>query len=291
MSKTTRVFVVGATGMLGNAVIRVFAHSLGIEVAGSARSAAALEFMAPSLRDRIVCNVDVDNVDALRQLLERVRPDVVINCVGVVKQLEAAQDPLLAIPINSLLPHRLARLCMLFGARLIHISTDCVFSGSRGMYREDDVVDARDLYGLSKFLGEVDYLNAITLRTSIVGHELNSAHGLVGWFLAQHGRVRGYSRAVFSGLPTVELARVIRDYVMPRPELHGLYHVSASPIAKLDLLRLVADEYNKEIFIEPDAQLIVDRSLDSTRFRKATGYSPPSWPDLVRTMHESSSIG
>jgi dTDP-4-dehydrorhamnose reductase len=210
---------------------------------------------------------------------------VVINCIGLVKQLAEADDPLLALPINAMLPHRLARLCDVASARLVHVSTDCVFSGARGNYIEGDSPDAQDLYGRSKLLGEVDYPHAVTLRTSIIGHELSSANGLVGWFLAQQGRVSGYRRAVFSGLPTIELARVIRDHVLPRPALRGTYHVSASPINKFDLLKLVARTYGKEIEIVEDDAVLIDRSLDSTRFRTETGYAPDDWPALVARMH------
>jgi dTDP-4-dehydrorhamnose reductase len=219
-------------------------------------------------------------------LFAKVKPHVVINCIGLIKQLAEADDPLSAIPINALLPHRLARLCDVAGARLVHMSTDCVFAGTKGMYTEADMSDAKDLYGRSKYLGEVDYPHAITLRTSIIGHELSGAHSLVGWFLAQQGSVRGFRRAIFSGLPTVELARVIRDHVIPHPELRGLYHVSAEPINKFDLLTLVARAYGKTIDITPDDKLAIDRSLDSSRFRQATGYQPEPWPELVRRMRE-----
>jgi dTDP-4-dehydrorhamnose reductase len=238
------------------------------------------------LRSRLLAGIDVESGDSLAKAIAAVRPDVVVNCVGVVKQLAAAGDPLAAIPVNSILPHRLARLCELAGARLVHISTDCVFCGTKGMYGEQDPADARDLYGLSKYLGEVDYPHAVTLRTSIVGPELQSAHGLVGWFLSQSGRVKGFRKAIFSGLPTVELARVIRDYVLPRPQLRGVLHVSSAPISKYDLLRLVAQEYGSHTEIAPDETLVIDRSLDSRRFRDLTGYAPPDWPELVRSMRE-----
>lgn len=286
MTTETKVLVIGASGMLGNAVLRFFAQSPGFNVTGSARSAGLLKRLPAELHSRIVCGVDVENPDSLARVLAAVRPHVVINCVGLVKQLAEADDPLAAIPINALLPHRMARLCDVAGARLVHVSTDCVFTGSRGNYRESDAPDATDLYGRSKLLGEVDYPNAVTLRTSIIGHELDSAHGLVGWFLAQSAAVKGYSRAIFSGLPTVELARVIRDHVIPKPELRGLYHVSAAPIAKLELLQLVAKAYDKPIGIIPDDKLVIDRSLDSTRFRELTGYHPEGWPELVRRMRD-----
>ena len=187
--------------------------------------------------------------------------------------------------INALLPHRLARLCEVTGARLVHMGTDCVFSGAKGMYTEADASDAKDLYGRSKYLGEVDYPHAITLRTSIIGHELNGSRSLVGWFLAQEGSVKGFKRAIFSGLPTVEIARLIRDYVIPYPDLHGLYHVSAEPINKFDLLTLVANHYGKSIDILRDETFVIDRSLDSTRFRAVTGFHPAPWDELIRVMH------
>lgn len=282
----TKILVLGAAGMLGNAVLRLFAQSPGHVAWGSVRSAASLRLLPDALRERVISGVDVENVDSLARVFAQVRPDVVVNCIGLVKQLAEADDPLQAIPINSMLPHRLARMCELVDARLIHVSTDCVFDGRRGMYKEDDPADAQDLYGRSKHLGEVDYPHAVTLRTSIIGHELGSAHGLVGWFLSQTGPVRGFTRAVFSGLPTVELARVIRDHVLPNPDLHGLHHVSAAPINKYELLRLVAQAYGRDTVITPDDRLVIDRSLDSTRFRAATGYAPPDWPALVNAMQQ-----
>jgi dTDP-4-dehydrorhamnose reductase len=280
------VLVLGASGMLGNAVLRFLSASPEISVWGSVRSAASLELLPAELHEQVVSDIDVEDPDSLSRLFAHVQSDVVVNCVGIVQQLALADDPLVAIPINALLPHRLARLCEIAGARLIHISTDCVFSGTQGMYREDHPSDATTLYGRSKYLGEVDYPHAVTLRTSIIGHELDNPHGLVGWFLAQEGRVNGFTRVIFSGLPTVELARVIRDFVLPRPELRGVYHVSADPISKHDLLRLVAQIYGKSTEIVPDESQVSDRSLDSSRFRALTGYNPPSWPDLVRSMRE-----
>lgn len=281
-----KVLVLGVSGMLGNAVFRYFSETTDYEVFGSARSNAVRHAFAPALADKVIVGTDIDNPDSLTLLFAKVKPQVVINCIGLIKQLAEADDPLSAIPINALLPHRLARLCDVAGARLVHMSTDCVFAGTKGMYTEADISDAKDLYGRSKYLGEVDYPHAITLRTSIIGHELSGAHSLVGWFLAQQGSVRGFRRATFSGLPTVELARVIRDHVLPHPELHGLYHVSAEPINKFDLLTLVAKAYGKTIDITPDDKLVIDRSLDSSRFREATGYQPEPWPELVRRMRE-----
>ena len=170
------------------------------------------------------------------------------------------------------------------GARLVHISTDCVFAGTRGDYRESDQADALDVYGRSKHMGEVDAPTTITLRTSIIGHELRTKHGLIEWFLSQHAPVRGYRQAIFSGMPTVELGRIIRDIVVPRPDLSGVYHVAAAPIDKNALLRLVADVYHHRIDIIPDDTLVVNRSLNGDRFRDATGYAAAPWPELIAAM-------
>jgi dTDP-4-dehydrorhamnose reductase len=286
MHTKKRILVIGASGMLGNAALRLFSQSPGYEAFGSVRSSAARRLLPEDMHANVINGVDVENFDSLMRLFDIVRPSVVINCVGLVKQLAEADDPLAAIPLNALLPHRLARLCAVADARFVHMSTDCVFSGNQGMYTESDVADAKDLYGRSKLLGEVDYPHAITLRTSIIGHELDGARSLVDWFLAQEGSVRGFQRAIFSGLPTVEVARVIRDHVIPRPELHGLYHLSAAPINKFDLLTLVAGTYSKSIDIHADERLVIDRSLNSTRFRQATGFEPKSWPELISSMHD-----
>lgn len=274
--------------MLGNATFRLFAESDGFDVMGTVRGERSKKFFPESLQSGLISGVDVENIDNLMRIFGGTRPDVVINCIGLVKQLVEADDPLAAIPINSLLPHRMARLCAVAGARFIHLSTDCVFSGSKGMYTEANFSDAKDLYGRSKFLGEVDYPNAVTLRTSIIGHELEGARSLVGWFLSQNGSVKGFRKAIFSGLPTVEIARLIRDYVIPNPHLHGLHHVSADPISKYDLLKLVADVYGKDIDIKADDSLVIDRSLDSSRFRSITGFQPKPWDELVKSMKDFS---
>jgi dTDP-4-dehydrorhamnose reductase len=281
-----RVLILGVTGMLGNAMFRVLSGSTYLTVYGTARSESARQHFPSNLSGQIIVGTDVDNSDCLVRAFAAVRPDVVVNCIGLVKQLAGANDPLQAVPINTLLPHRLAALCRATGARLVHISTDCVFSGAKGNYRETDFPDAYDLYGRSKLLGEVDYPHAITLRTSIIGHELSGNRSLVNWFLAQQGVVKGFTRAIFSGLPTVELATIVRDMVLPHKELHGLYHVASMPINRFDLLRLVATAYRKDIEIVPSEEPVIDRSLNSDRFREATGYLPAEWPVLVQRMCE-----
>ena len=280
-----KVLVLGASGMLGNAVLRVMHKAPQMEAFGAMRSGAGRAHFPDIPDDRLLTGLNAEDPDSLFEVFARVRPDIVVNCVGLIKQDARADDPLVVLPLNALLPHRLSRLCALSGARLVHVSTDCVFRGAKGGYLETDAPDAEDLYGRSKLLGEVSEPHAITLRTSIIGHERGSSRSLIGWFLAQQGSVRGFTRAIFSGLPTVELARVMRDVVLPRPDLSGLYHVAAAPISKHDLLALVAQTYGKDIVIEPDDQVRIDRSLNAGRFEQATGYVAPPWPELVKHMH------
>lgn len=280
-----RILVLGVSGMLGHEVFRVLGRVSGLEVFGSARSESVRRFFPSDAQKRLTTGVDVLDLDALATVLANLRPDVVINCVGLVKQLGNAKDPLAAIPLNALFPHRLARLCRLAQARVIHISTDCVFLGDRGLYTEADPPDAEDLYGRSKLLGELESEGCITLRTSIIGRELQGHHGLVDWFLNAESPVKGYSSAIFSGLTTHELANVILNQVLSRQDLQGLWHVSAEPISKYRLLLLLNDIYRKGLAIQEDGALKLDRSLDSTRFRVATGYSPPTWPDMIQAMH------
>jgi dTDP-4-dehydrorhamnose reductase len=279
------ILILGAGGMLGNAVIRVMSENQDLETFGTIRSNAVPQIFSAEISKNIFTSFDVTDRDSLVKLFTKIKPDVVINCVGLVKQLADVDDPLIALPINAMLPHQLANLCGLTGARLVHISTDCVFSGTKGNYLETDVSDATDLYGKSKYIGEVSYPHTITVRTSIIGHELSSAHGLVNWFLMQQGSCKGFKRAIFSGLPTTVLATIIRDIVLSKPELHGVYHVAAKPISKYDLLKLVAKVYGKIIDIVPDEQLVIDRSLNADKFKFATGYEAPSWDDLIQTMH------
>lgn len=281
-----KVLVLGASGMLGNAMVRVLGKRSGWQVFGTLRSDGGRRYFTPTENARLISGVDVEQIDSLVKVFSQVRPAAVVNCIGLVKQLADAKDPLLALPINALLPHRLERLCELAGARLVHMSTDCVFSGQRGRYTEIDLPDATDLYGRSKLLGEVTGNRSITLRTSIIGHELQSQHALIDWFLAQEHHCFGHRKAIFSGFPTVVLAEVIRDVIIPRDDLAGVFHVAAEPISKYDLLKLVAKTYGKEIEIVPDDSVVIDRSLDSSCFNKITGFVAPSWPAMIAKMHE-----
>lgn len=280
-----RILVLGVTGMLGSTIFSALAADSATTTFGTVRQPADIGKLPEAVRNQIVSGVRAEDIASLAQAFSATRPDVVINCVGIIKQLPSASDYLASLTVNALFPHQIAKICEQNDARFVHFSTDCVFSGSKGEYRESDLADADDLYGRSKKLGEVEYGNAVTLRTSIIGHEIGSAHSLIDWFLAQQGEIKGYRKAIFSGLPTVEVARVLRDYVIPNPTLRGLYHLSVDPISKLDLLRLVAEIYGKDIQIIPTDDVRIDRSLNSDRFRSATGFEPKDWPRLIDEMH------
>lgn len=288
MNDQKTVLILGGTGMLGHLLLRYLSAYPEYDVYATARSLAGLEKKFPKdLLDRFrQGSVDANYFDSVIRALASIRPDIVINCIGIIKQLPLASDPLTAISVNALLPHRISLISRTAGARVIHISSDCVFDGNKGMYTENDQSNAEDLYGRTKFLGEVSYPpHCVTLRTSIIGHEMKGRYGLIEWFLAQTQKCRGFRKAIYSGFPTTELARIIADYVLPSPTLTGLYHVSSEPISKYDLLRLVAERYGKEIEIEPYDDFVQDRSMDSTIFREMTGYQPPPWDTLIEMMH------
>lgn len=234
---------------------------------------------------RTLSGIDVCNADSLEGAFRAARPDVVVNSVGIIKQLQEASNPLLSLSINSLLPHRLAQLCAVASARLVHVSTDCVFSGRKGNYTEDDASDADDLYGRSKFLGEVHEPHCITLRTSIIGRELETRSGLIEWFLSQQGKtIKGFRQAIYTGFTTHELARIVEQILLQHPDLGGLWQVSSEPINKYELLCLAKRAFGWPGEIATDDTFVCDRSLSSARFRQRTGYLPPSWEAMLEEL-------
>lgn len=282
-----RILILGGAGMLGHQLWRSLHTDHDVWV--TLRKPVA-HYAAHALFDarRAFTGVDVANPDTLESIFRSVRPESVVNCVGIIKQLREAKDPMVSLTINSLLPHRLARLCDLVGARLVHISTDCVFSGRRGNYAEADVSDAEDLYGRTKFLGEVHEPHCITLRTSIIGRELETKAGLIEWFLSQSGeRIRGFQKAIYTGFTTHELARIIHRILFRHTEMGGLWQASSDPINKFELLRLAAPCFGWVGHIEPDDSFVCDRSLNSTRFRTHAAYQPPSWQDMLTELATS----
>lgn len=285
-----KVLILGASGMLGHTLCQRFANRF--ETYATLRQGfSARQHAGIFAESRIVPQVSVENFDSLIRAIAVVRPAVVINCIGIIKQLEAAKDPLLSISINALFPHRLAQVCQAASSRLIQIGTDCVFSGRKGSYTEDDISDAEDLYGRTKFLGEVAAPNCLTLRTSIIGRELHGKYGLFEWFLSQKGQaVKGFAKAIYTGFTTLALADIIGRVIEQFPELSGVWQVSSESISKYALLTLVNQVFQLGITIEKDETFRCDRSLNSDRFRQATGYVPPTWRDMITQLHNESEL-
>ena len=274
----SRVLVVGATGMLGHVAVQVLAESF--EVVASVRDPdAARRYELPA---QLAAFSVGDDLDAL---LDRVRPDAVLNGIGLVKQLPAGQSPASAIRLNSLFPHELAEACAAVGARLVHVSTDCVFSGdlpAPARYSEDDIPDARDVYGRSKLLGEILEPPGLTLRTSIIGRELERATGLLEWFATKDGeQVFGFTNAHFSGFTTRELSRIVSRILREHPDMSGLWQVAADPIDKYDLLLRLRSVLGVRCEIVPRDEPVINRALDASRFERAVGYRAPPWDELL----------
>lgn len=272
-----KVLILGATGMLGHKMIQVLSKEF--NVFGTTRAVSTLE--------NIVGGVRADNMESVNHAIKQCIPDVIVNCIGIIKQLPEANDPLSAISINALFPHKLARICKQNNIRLIHVSSDCVFSGKKGYYSETDQSDAEDLYGRSKYLGEVYYPGCLTVRTSIIGRELHSTNGLLEWFIKnKSGVVSGYVNVRFSGLTTLELSRVVGKIIKSHSMLTGLYHVSSSPIDKNGLLHLINSEYKLNITINPEYDIKNNRCLDSSKFMHDTDIKIPSWKQMISDMHK-----
>ena len=285
-----KVLILGGSGMLGHKLWQTLAPRFDAYVSFRSKPGS---FAQPGIFDqsRSLSGLTAENIDGFARAIEKVHAEVIVNCIGVVKQTAAGKDPATSIEVNAWFPHRLAELCRLAGARLIHLSTDCVFSGRKGNYKEGDTPDGEDLYGRTKLLGEVEGKNCLTIRTSMIGRELQGAQGLLEWFLAHEGgRVRGFTRAVFSGFTTLALAEVIASVIANHPELDGIWHVASEPISKFDLLMLVKQTYGLEIQIEPDASVVCDRSLDGSHFRDATAIQSPPWPEMIENMRDDPTL-
>jgi len=276
-----RLLILGGDGMLGHQLLKSYRGHQDVRVT---LRRPLEEYAHSHLFDpgNAFSNVDVLDFGRVSGIIRDYEPEAVINAVGIVKQRAESQDAIASLEVNSLLPHRLSLLCSDAGARLVHISTDCVFSGSKGMYTEGDLEDATDLYGRSKLLGEVTAPHALTIRTSIIGLELSRKKSLVEWFLAQKGTIKGFTKAIYSGFTTREMARIIEFILLQQPRLSGLWHVASAPINKYDLLSQLSDRLGRtDVNIVSDDAFVCDRSLDGSIFETETGYEPPSWEVML----------
>jgi dTDP-4-dehydrorhamnose reductase len=284
-----RVIVLGASGMLGHKLLQRLRVSF--DAAGTIRDAKPDSVLKVALGGtKLYADVDARRLASVADAIADWHPSVVVNCIGIIKQIEVANDPVESIATNALFPHQLAQLTTARNAKLIHFSTDCVFSGTRGDYTEDDCPDPTDLYGRTKLLGEVTGHGALTLRTSIVGHELRGHHGLIDWFLNQRGgHAKGFAHARYGGLTTLALVELVADVIRTQPSMDGLWHVSSEAISKFDLLQVVNRVYGLGVQLARDETFVCDRSLNSARFRARTGWRPPSWEGMIAAMHAEAS--
>lgn len=287
-AKALRVLVLGGTGMLGHKLVQQLARR-GLWVGATIRSAAAPSSSAAEASlgraDRIFEGIDVLDDRQLANVVEVARPDVIVNAVGIIKQIDAANDPVASVATNALLPHRIAALGAKQGIRLIHFSTDCVFSGRKGPYAEDALPDPVDLYGRGKLAGEPSGTRCLTLRTSIVGRELRGRAGLIEWFMSQKGgSATGYANALYSGLTTITIAELAGRLIVEYPELEGLWHVASAAISKFDLLAMVNRHCRLGITLARDESFVIDRRLDGSRFRARTGFAAPTWDAMIAEM-------
>jgi len=278
-----KILIIGGDGMLGHQLLRQWdaRHEVYVTLHKGPPAFSASGLFRP---ERTIPNVEVCSIESVLSCAENLKPDVIVNAAGLVKQRLTVKDTLPNLEINALFPHRLATVAQTVGARVVHFSTDCVFSGRKGRYTEEDIPDPEDLYGRTKLLGELHYSNCITLRTSIVGRELFRKTGLLEWFLAQRGSVRGFRQAIYTGFTTIELARIVEQILIHHSNASGIWHVSSDSISKHGLLGLFRKHFNLDTKIVPDDTFVCDRSLVSNRFRSAFGYAPPAWDDMVAEL-------
>jgi len=279
--KTPKVLILGSSGLIGSTLYKFLRKKNDLVVFGTARN------INMGSDTSLIGNVDFLNIDNSFNFISEIAPSIVINCVGITKHSMHYNKIGDVSFLNSMLPHFLSDLSNIFNFKLIHISSDCVFDGQRGNYSELDLPDSKDLYGKSKFLGELDGRSRnITIRTSTIGHENLTKYGLLEWFLNQHGSCNGFSKAFFSGLTTIELANILYKYFIFDDSVSGLYNLAGPKINKFDLLKIIARVYKKDIEIKEDQTFCIDRSLNASKFNNKFGYPVKEWDLMVREMKE-----
>ena len=235
--------------------------------------------------ERIIEQFEAADFEGVTSVLNRIRPSVIVNCIGITKRKSEASDVAKMFMINARFPHHLARWAAGNGARVIQFSTDCVFDGADGNYSERSVVTAPDLYGQTKYFGELDYDHCLTIRTSMIGREITGHTELLEWFLAQRGKcITGYRNARYSGLTTLAMARLLPRIVREHPQLCGKYQIAGPIITKYDLLCQLREAFGLEVKVVPDETFHCDRTLQSDRFVQATGIRIPSWEKMLSEL-------
>lgn len=281
-----RVLILGVSGLIGSTLFRVLSKSNSYRVGGTLRLPAGSYQFEGGAATTLYFGVDFLKSDRWREVITDFSPDVVVNCAGVTKHRLAEFSGDEAHYINAQMPVILKEELCKLDSRFVQISTDCVFRGERGNYIEEDQPDALDRYGRTKIAGEVRGRNVLTIRTSTIGHECGTKHGLLEWFMDQKDSCRGFERAVFSGMPTLELACIFRDYILPGDLYGGLFHLAPYPINKLALLQKIAKHYQLDLEIIPDQEFEMNRVLNSQKFLNATNYRIKDWDTLIIEMRK-----
>ncbi len=283
-----KILILGSNGLVGNTITKYFFEREDYQTIAILRDYSKLKLFHKKFHQKFLVIENILDYVETEKIIKSIKPDILINCLGITNK-EILINPIQLekiITINSLFPHWLQRICSDLGARLIHLSTDCIFSGNKGFYSEQDIPDPPDIYGRSKLLGELNYENTLTIRKSVIGHELASKKGLLEWFLDQTNFVQGYKNVIFSGITVLELARLIDTYIIPRRDIKGILNISGESISKFDLLKILAHVYNKSIEIIPSESMKINRTLNGSQFNKLTGYRISSWSSLIKSMYE-----
>ncbi len=282
-----KILIFGGDGMLGHQLFRAWRlrHDVRVTLRQDANTYARFQLFDARMA---YFGVNVRSLPDVVDVLADAQPNVVINAVGIVKQRPTAKEIIPNLEVNAVFPHRLAQMCRAIGARVIQFSSDCVFSGLKGNYRESDAADANDLYGRTKFLGELHEPHCLTLRTSIIGLELWRKQSLIEWYLAQRGPVQGFRRAIYSGLTTAEMARAVEHVLLYEPDLSGLWHLASSAISKYDLLKALTERLRRrDVDLQPQDEFVCDRSLDSTALLSRVKYRVPPWNVMLDQLAAS----
>jgi dTDP-4-dehydrorhamnose reductase len=281
-----RIIILGGTGMLGHQLWKYLATCFPdtFVTIRNCRDDYGNSNLYQS--ESVIENIDVSDLNVVTGVLKAIQPNIILNCIALTPRREVPDNPISSIFLNALLPHHLAKVAGDIGARVIHFSTDCVFDGTTGHYKDNSLTNATDLYGRTKALGEITAGHVLTLRSSFIGRELRDGTELLEWFLAQQCEVKGFKNAIYTGFTTLEISRVIEHLLRRYPDAAGLYNVSSDPISKYDLLKLIAEKMRPSMKVLPEEQFRCDRSLDSTRFRKEFDYTPPNWETMVEELSQ-----
>ena len=284
-----KILILGGSGMVGHRLAKKLSNQY--EIFSLLRKRPDLDsnqfFEKVLPKNQCIFIDDINEYENLNNTVKKISPDIIINCIGVIKQRDKVENVLNMRRINSLLPHVLNQICNKNKIKLIHLSTDCVFSGTKGNYQESDNPDPIDEYGKSKLLGEIKKGNALTIRTSFIGPELFNKKSLFEWVKSQkNGEIDGFENAIYSGLTTLAFSEIIENIIDKHQNLNGIWHISSNPISKFDLIEMINQKFNLKIKINRNSSFRCDRSLNSSKFQEETKIQIPSWRAMIDNLYK-----